>query len=134
LNKPVLMGRKTWESLKGALPQRDNLVLTRDARLLARNAWSFASLDAALACALGLAAARGTDQVCVIGGGEIYRATLPYADAVELTEIDCAPVGDATFPELDPADWRLASETASPAGEGCEFAARFLTFRRNRQA
>jgi dihydrofolate reductase len=131
IGKPVVMGRKTWNSLKGPLKGRDNIVLTRRGDVNAPGAWTFASLDAALACALARAMARGVDEVCVIGGGDIYRQTLAFADLIRLTEIDAAPEGDATFPELGSA-WREREAHVSPAAEGDDHAMRFSVWERQR--
>jgi dihydrofolate reductase len=104
----VIMGRKTWEALGRPLPKRRNLVVTRQAGFSAPGAEVFTGLDAAIA-----AARRDDPEPMVIGGGEIYRLALPQATRIHLTEVRCAPAGDASFPELDPRDWRVASERAS---------------------
>lgn len=96
----VLMGRRTWESLRGALPERQNIVVTRQSGYVAVGAEVAASLDAALARVV-----RPPPAFC-IGGGELYRAALPLASTVHLTEIDRDFEGDTTFPPLDPAQWR----------------------------
>lgn len=109
LGKPVLMGRKTWESLGRPLPGRDNLVLTRDPGYRAVGATVFASLD------IALAACRDVPEVMLIGGAELYAQTLPICDRLYLTEVDAAPDGDAFFPALDPADWRETAAEPHPA-------------------
>lgn len=109
LGKPVLMGRKTWESLGRPLPGRDNLVLTRDPGYRAVGATVFASLDSALA------ACRAVPEVMLIGGAELYEQTLPICDHLYLTEVEAAPDGDAFFPALDPADWRETAAEHHPA-------------------
>lgn len=96
----VIMGRKTWESLPRALPQRQNIVVTRRRGYTAAGAEVAASLDEAL----GLV--RLPEPAFCIGGGELYRAALPRAYRLHLTEIDRAYAGDATFPPLDRAEWR----------------------------
>lgn len=104
----LIMGRKTWETLGRPLPKRRNLVVTRQADFKAAGGEVFTSLDSAIV------AARATDdQPMIIGGGEIYRLALPLATRIHLTEVRCQPVGDATFPELDPGEWRLTSERVS---------------------
>ncbi len=115
MGKPVVMGRKTWDSLKGPLPGRDNIVLTRDASLKAPGVWVHASLDAALACAEGQARARGVDEISVIGGAQIYEAAMARAERIYLTDVDAEIVGDAWFPALDPALWRESERSAAPA-------------------
>jgi dihydrofolate reductase len=126
MGKPVVMGRRTWASLKGPLPGRDNIVLTRDASFRARDVWVHAALDAGLACARSRAVARGVDELCVIGGGEIYAATLPLADRIQLTDVDAAVAGDTRFPALDPAQWRETAKRNAPAGPQDQYA---MTFR-----
>lgn len=114
MGKPVVMGRKTWESIGRPLPGRDNIVVTRDAGYEARGAEVATSVEDALAIAAQRAHARGAGEIAVIGGAEIYAQSMAYADVIELTEIDAAPAGDARFPEIDPALW---AETAREAGE-----------------
>lgn len=109
LGKPVLMGRKTWESLGRPLPGRDNLVITRNPGYHAAGARVFASLDTALA------ACSDAPEIMLIGGAELYAQTLPICDRLYLTEIDAAPDGDAFFPALDPADWRETAAEPHPA-------------------
>lgn len=104
----VIMGRKTWEALGRPLPKRRNLVVTRQAGFAAPGAEVFATLDAAIA-----SARVGDPEPMIIGGGEIYRLALPRATRIHLTEVRCEPAGDATFPDLDPRQWRVASERTS---------------------
>lgn len=109
LGKPVLMGRKTWESLGRPLPGRDNLVITRNPGYHAAGARVFASIDTALA------ACSDAPEIMLIGGAELYAQTLPICDRLYLTEVDAAPDGDAFFPALDPADWRETAAEPHPA-------------------
>lgn len=112
LGAPVIMGRKTWDSLPERfrpLPGRENLVVTRQPDWAADGARRAGSLDDALALASG---AGGTDRIWVIGGGELFRIALPRADRVEVTLLDLAVDGDAFAPALDDA-WRLTA--ADPA-------------------
>lgn len=129
LGKPVLMGRKTWDSLpRKPLPGRQNLVLTRDASLVAEGAWVFTALDALLAAGRAMAEASGAEEVCVLGGAQLYAATLPLADRVRLTEVKLSPAGDAVLPALDPAVWREVSREAVAAGpnDDADFVVRVL--------
>jgi dihydrofolate reductase len=128
LGHPVVMGRKTYESilvtLGKPLPGRTNIVVTRQPGFSAPGCTVAASVDAALA------AARDADEVFVIGGAEIYRLALQRADRVYLTRIDAAFAGDIRFPALDPAEWREASrEDHPPAGERA-FGFAFLRYER----
>jgi dihydrofolate reductase len=107
LGKPVLMGRKTAESLGRALPGRPNLVLTRGGRVPFEGMHAVASMEEALAAAA--AAAQGADELCVIGGGEVYALALPRADVLHLTHVDTVVTdADAFFPAWEPAQWRVA--------------------------
>jgi dihydrofolate reductase len=117
MGKPVLMGRKTWESLpRKPLPGRQNLVLTRDADFVAQDAWVYTDLDAMVAAGRAMALEAGVDEACVIGGAQLYNALLPRADRVVLTEVDLAPEGDA-FLKLDLSGWREVSREDVPRGE-----------------
>ncbi len=111
--KPVVMGRKTFDSIGKPLKGRTNIVVSRsmapqDGVILAR------TVDDALRLAADAAARLGVDEICVIGGAEVYRRTLPLADRIHLTEVDALVDGDVHFPEIDPAAW-----TRTPDG-GCE--------------
>lgn len=117
MGKPVLMGRKTWESLpRKPLPGRPNLILTRDANFLASDAWVYTDLAAMLAAGRTMAAAAGVEEACVIGGAQLYEATLPLADRIILTEVNLEPAGDAHL-ELDLASWREVSREHVERGE-----------------
>jgi dihydrofolate reductase len=109
MGKPVLMGRKTWDSLHvRPLPGRQNLVLTRDPNVKPEGAWLYTSLDAMLAAGRAMAKASGAEEVCVIGGAQLYEATLPIADRIVLTEVNLEPEGDA-FLLIDHSQWREIS-------------------------
>lgn len=102
LGKTVLMGRKTFESIGKALPQRQNWVIsTQSNYVLPEGVRLFSSLEAALT----QANTENLDELCVIGGGEIYRQILPLTDTIYLTKVDASPEGDTSFPELSPDDW-----------------------------
>ncbi|MCZ7563576.1 MAG: dihydrofolate reductase [Burkholderiales bacterium] len=118
LGHPVVMGRKTFESIRatlgGPLAGRLNIVVTRNPVYVAAGCRLVESFEAAVA----VAAAADTDEVFVIGGGEIYRAALPAADRLQITEIDADFAGDAWFPALAPGAWREVSrETHAPGPE-----------------
>lgn len=116
MGKPVLMGRKTWESLpKKPLAGRQNLVLSRDASFVADGAWLFTALEAMLAAARAMATASGAEEVCVIGGAQLYEAVLPRAERIVLTEVELAPEGDAHL-HLDLSPWREVSREHVAAG------------------
>jgi len=115
LGHPVVMGRKTWESLGKALPGRENIVVTRAPGYEAPGASVASSLDAALAlCA-------GEPTVFVIGGGELYAEALSVADGLLLTEIQRDYAGDARFPAYDRAAWRETQRKPHTGADGLRF-------------
>jgi dihydrofolate reductase len=129
MGKPVLMGRKTWDSLpRKPLPGRANLVLTRDASLVAEGAWVYTKLDALLAAGRAMAEASGAEEVCVIGGSLLFAETLPLADRIRLNEVKLSPEGDTVFPKLDAAQWREVSceEVAAGPNDDADFVVRVL--------
>lgn len=101
MGHPILMGRKTFESLGRVLPGRRHLVLSRNPDWRAEGVEVFANMEEALASCVDI------EKVYVIGGEQIYRLSLPFADVLELTEVDDAPVGDAFFPELVAKEWQV---------------------------
>ena len=127
LGRPILMGRRTAQSLGRALPGRSNLVLTRSGQVPFDGMRAVASLDQALA----VAAAEGADELCVIGGGEIYTLALPRADVLHLTEVDTVVAdADTFFPSWDPAVWREVSRIPHPADGRHAYAFDFVEYRR----
>ena len=130
MGKPVVMGRKTFQSLPKALDGRDNIVVTRDSGFRGEGAETAPSLDVALAIARAHAKRRGVDEIMVIGGGEIYRAALPLADRVYLTRVHTTIAGDTVFPALEPAVWRLVSEEALPRGSRDDHDATTMVYER----
>jgi dihydrofolate reductase len=116
INKPVIMGRKTYVSIGKLLKDRTNIVITRDLGLVAPGAVLATGLDAAVDYARQDARRRGTDEIMVIGGSDVFAAMLPQADRLEITHVHAAPEGDVFFPPIDPAMWREVSRTAHVAG------------------
>ncbi len=115
MGKPVIMGRKTWESLpRRPLPGRRNIVITRHKDYKAEGALVAASVDEALARAKEDQA----DEICIIGGSDIFRLFLPVADRLYLTEVDLEPEGDVFFPPIDRAQWRETSREVHSRAEG----------------
>lgn len=108
MGKPVIMGRNTWESLGKPLPGRDNIVITRNADYYADGATVVNDLDTALLLADTLAAARGADELMIIGGAQVYNEALPRVDRAYITEIDADIDGDTFFPPLA-AEWQEAA-------------------------
>lgn len=130
MGKPVIMGRKTFQSLPKALDGRDNIVVSRDAAYRPAGAIVAPSLEAAIEIARAKALERGADEVMVIGGADIYRQALPLADRVYLTRIHASPSGDATFAPLCPSRWRLVAEEPIARGPNDDHAATLLVYER----
>ena len=113
MGHPIIMGRKTYDSIGKPLPGRTNIVVSRV--LAAREGLeSVGSIENALDLAKE---APGSDLICIIGGGEIYRQTLPLADIVYLSKVDANVEGDTHFPALPSWQWRVVEEKAFEAGE-----------------
>lgn len=124
LGHPVIMGRKTWQSLGRPLPGRDNIVISRQPGFQAEGARQASDI----AGALHLARATGTDEIFVIGGGEIYRQCLPLAQRLQLTEIDHDFEGDAFFPDVDRSLWQETARQHQHAEAGFDYD--FVTYQR----
>ena len=126
LGKPILMGRKTAESLGRALPKRRNLVLTRSGLVPFDGMQAVGSLEEAIR----IAAAHG-GELCVIGGGEVYALVLPLATHMHLTHVDAGVVdADAFFPRFDASQWRVTARAAHGADATHAFAFEFRDYRR----
>ncbi|THF61555.1 dihydrofolate reductase [Pseudothauera rhizosphaerae] len=123
---PVLMGRKTWESLGRPLPGRRNLVVSRDP------AWQAAGAERFPSPAAALAAAKGAERVFVIGGADLYRQLIDQADTVMLTEVWADVEGDARFPEFDRPQFEELARESRQADADNEFGFDFVTYRRIR--
>ena len=130
---PIVMGRKTWESFPkpGPLPGRTNIVVTRDRLWRAQGALVAHSLAEALKMA---SAAPGGDDICVIGGGEVYAQAIGRADRLAVTHVEARVDGDTRFPEIDPALWREVSQERVPAGEKDDHPTRFVFYERRNAA
>ena len=124
MGRPMLMGRRTFDSIGRALPGRRNLVLTRHPDTLPAGVEAVASLSAALAmCADAV-------ELCVIGGAELYRLALPLATRLELTLVHATIEGDVLFPEYDPAQWRELARSEHAADERHRWPMSFVTLAR----
>ncbi|MCC7251773.1 dihydrofolate reductase [Hyphomicrobium sp.] len=123
MGKPLIMGRKTFQSLKGPLDGRDNIVLTTDPFFEADGVSVVHSFADALTLARTLALTRGADEIMVIGGAEVFRAALPHAGRIYWTAIDAAPEGDVSFPDLDLSEWTEVEREALPRSEKDDVAA-----------
>jgi dihydrofolate reductase len=121
MNKPVVMGRKTYASIGKALPGRTNIVITRQPDFAAPGVVVAPGIDRALAVARGDALRRGADAIAVIGGTEIFEQTMARADRIILTLVHAEPRGDTYFPAVDPAIWREAERLPQPKGQDDEY-------------
>jgi dihydrofolate reductase len=117
LGKPIIMGRKTWDSLGRPLPGRLNIVVSRQPDLQLEGAEVYPSLEAAVARAEEWAKAQGVDELMLIGGAQLYAQGLAQADRLYLTRVALSPEGDAWFPEFDLSEWKLVSNVENPAVE-----------------
>ena len=125
LGRPVIMGRKTWESLPDAfrpLPERHNIVVSRNAAYQAEGATVASSLEEAIA------QAGNVEQINIIGGADIFRLALPMADVLDMTEIDASFDADTFFPEFLPEDWQETSRKTQQSESGPTFS--FVEYRR----
>ena len=116
IDKPVVMGRKTFISLRRPLPRRTNIVVTRDAGFRAHGAVVTTSFADARAVATGDALRRFATEIAVIGGAEIYAQWMDVAGRLELTEVHARPEGDACFAAIDTAVWQEVARVRNPAG------------------
>lgn len=130
MGKPLIMGRRTYESIGKPLDGRDNIVVTRDKQFSAQGALVAHDTDEALSLASACADARHADEIMVIGGADIFAAFLPSAQRIYWTEIVGSPLGDTVFPPLEADQWRQVSVTDLPRGEKDDFACRLKVLER----
>ncbi len=123
MGAPVIMGRKTWESIGRPLPGRRNIVVSRNAGLRLEGAEVAGSLEDALRLCVGV------EQVFLIGGAQLYAEALPSADRLIVTEIDADIEGDAYFPQIDPQRW-IVTERERHHSEANGFDYAFVTYER----
>ena len=131
MGKPIVMGRKTYESIGKALPGRTNIVVTRDVSFSAPGVVTAHSVPEAMTIARADALARGADAVAVIGGTEIFLQTIADADRLVLTRVQMSPQGESTFPDIDPKVWREIERREQPKGEGDDCGFTYLTYMRS---
>jgi dihydrofolate reductase len=130
MGKPVVMGRKTFVSLRRPLPGRTNIVVTRDAGFRSRGAVVTTSFEDARAVAVGDALRRSAGEIAVIGGAEIYARWMACADRLEITEVHARPEGDTYLAAIDAADWEEVSRLRNPAGPDDSTDFSYVTYRR----
>ena len=130
MGKPLIMGRRTFQSLKKPLDGRDNIVVTRNPDYRPEGAIVAADFNAALAVARECASKRGVDEIAVIGGTSVFAAALPIADRIYKTEVQGSPAGDAYFPAINWEAWREVAREALPRGPNDDFSATLIELRR----
>lgn len=124
IGKPIIMGRKTWESLPGLLPHRTHIVVTRDPDYRVEGGVVVHSLGEAFRFA------GDADEMLVVGGADLYAQALPFATRLYLTRVHTEIDGDAFFPDFDPADWREVSRERHDADARNAFPFTFVTMER----
>lgn len=134
MGKPLVMGRKTFDSIGRPLDGRDNIVVTRDPFFEAEGVSACATVSEAMTLARVLASTRGTGEIMVIGGAAIYAAVMPVADRIYVTQVHATPVGDRHFAALDMKVWTEVSREALPKGERDEHASTLIVYERKSAA
>jgi dihydrofolate reductase len=130
MGKPVVMGRKTWDSIGRPLPGRTNIVISRQQGLELEGARVVDTMEEALALAEAVAEIDGVTELMVIGGAEIYALALPLAQRLYLTEIHAPVTGDARFPDWDRSEWRESSRDRHVAGDSNPYDYSFVVYER----
>ena len=133
LNKPVVMGRKTFQSLRRPLPGRTSIVMTRDPDYRAAGAVVTTSFENARAVAHGDALRRFATEIAIIGGAEVYAQWMDVADRLEITEVHARPEGDTRFAAIDAAAWEEVARVRNPAGPDNSADFSYVTYRRRQQ-
>jgi dihydrofolate reductase len=130
MGKPLIMGRRTFQSLPKALDGRDNLVVSSQKGFEAEGAEVFANTAAALDRARELAGQRGVDEIMLIGGAALYRELMPLVDRVYWTAVEGEPAGDTTLDPLPEAEWELVRREPIEQGPKDEYASELLVYER----
>lgn len=130
IGKPIIVGRKTFESFPKPLPGRPHVVVSRQAVIDHPQVSTVRALDDAFVKAEELAKTLDENEIFILGGGEIYRQSLGVADRLYVTYVDAELEGDAFFPELDPSVWKIVEQTAVPAGEKDDYPTQFVIYDR----
>ena len=130
MGKPIIMGRKTYESIGRPLPGRDNIVITSAETFAPEGVFIVRSIDAALRLGASRAKDRGVDEIAVIGGSEVFKEILAQADRIYFTRVHASPQGDTYFPDLVRSDWREVARQEYAAAEGDVADVTLITFDR----
>ncbi len=127
MGHPIIMGRKTWDSIGRPLPGRENIVVTRNPDFEAEDVIRAATVEEAIAHCRDA----GADKAMIIGGGQIYAEVIALADTIELTEVHAVVDGDTVFPEIPNAEWREVAREPHPAIPDSQPAYSFVTLKRD---
>ena len=130
MGKPIIMGRKTYASIGKPLDGRDNIVVTRDRTFSAPGVHVALTIPDAIALGRQLAGQRGADEVVIIGGAEIFRATLAQADRIYLTQVRGSPPGDTYLAAFDPSVWAETAREPMQQGQADQYPADFIVLDR----
>jgi dihydrofolate reductase len=130
INRPVIMGRKTFESIGKALKDRTNIVVSRDLSLQVPGGVLATGMQAALDMARADAKKRGVNEIMIIGGSDIFAAFMPMAARLEITRVHASPEGDSFFPEIDPAVWQEVWRKEQRRGPNDDYDFTLLTYKR----
>ncbi len=131
-DKPIVMGRKTFQSIGRALDGRDNIVVTRRDDFRPDGTIAAGSMEEALRIAGERARARNVNEICVIGGDALFRDMLPRAGRLYVTHVAAAPAGDVFFPAISTAEWAETSREPLPPSEGDTATASYAVYERRR--
>jgi dihydrofolate reductase len=132
LGKPVIMGRKTYDTLGKPLPGRPHVVISRHAAIEHPDVRMAQSLHGAIDIAEELAREKGENEICILGGGQIYAQAIGIADRMCVTHVEAIVEGDTSFPAIDPAVWQAGETIDVPAGEKDSYPTRFVVYDRRR--
>jgi len=132
LGKPVIMGRKTFESIGKPLAGRDNIVLSRQPAFKPAGVAVVAEIEEAIRWGQRLAAKTGVDEVAIIGGAEIFSVALPLTDRIYLTSVKGIVAGETRLPRLDPETWQETAREAMPKGPHDQYCADFIVLDRKK--
>ena len=133
LGKPIVMGRKTFESIGRPLPGRTNIVISRNPDFVAQGVFVCASVQDALAVAADVSSRDGGNELMVIGGAAIYSATIPLAECLYITEVHAEVEGDAQLPAIEWGQWQEQSRQRHSASEAGGFDFSFVVYRRREE-
>lgn len=132
LGKPVIMGRKTYESIGKPLPGRINIVISRQPDFAAEGTIAARSLDEAIRLGVAATLANDADAICVIGGGEIYAQALMRADRLLITHVEGTIEGDTVFPSIDPSRFEASEPEFVPQGEKDSHSSHYVVYQKRR--